>query len=101
MIHLAELEGSTKSIRDRIKYRFQGECAYCGALPSALTLDHVKPRSKGGHTAAYNLIPACRPCNQAKGDKNVWEWWLRQPHWDETRVKRVCEILLENPFAEL
>ena len=44
-------------------------CQYCGTvLPaSALTFDHVVPRSRGGITSWSNVVAACMPCNTAKG----------------------------------
>lgn len=46
-------------------------CQYCGAvLPaSALTFDHVVPRSRGGITSWCNIVAACQPCNTRKGDR--------------------------------
>ena len=45
-------------------------CQYCGTvLPaSALTFDHVVPRSRGGITSWSNVVAACMPCNTAKGN---------------------------------
>ena len=42
-------------------------CQYCGA-DRELTLDHVKPRSKGGRSVWNNLVTACKRCNTHKGD---------------------------------
>lgn len=40
-----------------------------------LTLDHLKPRSKGGTSSLDNLRLMCWSCNQAKAD--TWsEGWL-------------------------
>jgi hypothetical protein len=50
-------------------------CTYCGS--SIETQDeHVIPSSKGG----VSTIPACRACNQSKGDKPLMEWlrWEKQ-----------------------
>ena len=56
-------------------------CEYCGrtglqkvteGVPpkNQATLDHVKPLAKGGpRWAESNLVVACQPCNQKKGDK--------------------------------
>ena len=46
-------------------------CQYCGAVlaPSALTFDHVVPRTRGGETSWRNVVTACSPCNLAKGDR--------------------------------
>jgi len=43
-------------------------CQYCGSKQH-LTLDHIVPLSKGGKNTWGNLITACMPCNQKKGDK--------------------------------
>jgi 5-methylcytosine-specific restriction endonuclease McrA len=43
-------------------------CQYCGRVlaASALTFDHVRPRSRGGSTSWSNIVTACEPCNLAK-----------------------------------
>lgn len=48
-------------------------CTYCGKdlhdVPdTAITLDHVKPRSKGGTNDPRNLVTTCRSCNSARQD---------------------------------
>ncbi len=50
-------------------------CQYCGLQlsRSELTLDHVLPRSRGGETAWENVVAACRPCNQRKGNRTPEE----------------------------
>lgn len=51
------------------------QCLYCGAqIPkSALTLDHVFPRSRGGRSTWENSATACESCNHRKGDKTPEE----------------------------
>lgn len=46
-------------------------CQYCGAQPGkqALTLDHVVPRARNGQTTWENVVVACAPCNQRKGNR--------------------------------
>ncbi len=49
-------------------------CAYCGASVeqgAQLTLDHVKPVSKGGCNDASNLVTCCSRCNSARGSRPV------------------------------
>lgn len=61
--------------RQQIFDAWEHQCAYCGDL--ADTLDHVKPRHKGGATVTTNLVPACRPCNRNKGSEE-WQQWFNQ-----------------------
>jgi 5-methylcytosine-specific restriction endonuclease McrA len=46
-------------------------CAYCGNPfhDSILTRDHIVPQSYGGKDTWMNLVAACKPCNNRKGDK--------------------------------
>jgi len=50
-------------------------CQYCNTkLPmSLLNYDHVTPRSKGGKTVWDNIVMACYPCNDKKGNLSVAE----------------------------
>ena len=45
-------------------------CQYCGETfaSSALTFEHVIPRSRGGQTTWSNIVTACVPCNTGKGN---------------------------------
>jgi 5-methylcytosine-specific restriction endonuclease McrA len=65
--------------RRAIKEYFDCQCVYCGIKhePDELTIDHVRPRSLGGHSFTTNLVPSCRKCNQAKGSNN-WLQWMRE-----------------------
>jgi hypothetical protein len=42
-------------------------CKYCGEFGD--TIDHIKPRSKGGYSTPKNCVCACYDCNQEKGSK--------------------------------
>ncbi len=49
-------------------------CVYCGAAleeNTQLTLDHVRPVSKGGDNKAGNLVTACSRCNSSRGSRTV------------------------------
>ena len=48
-------------------------CQYCGEAfaSSALTFEHVIPRSRGGQTTWSNIVTACMPCNTGKGNSTA------------------------------
>jgi hypothetical protein len=39
-----------------------------------LSVEHVVPRLKGGPAWAENEVPACRPCNRARGHTAPAAW---------------------------
>lgn len=47
-------------------------CHFCqqeiGTPERPFTRDHVVPRSIGGLDERWNVVPACKECNGAKGD---------------------------------
>lgn len=52
-------------------------CHYCGTILNfkAATLDHKKPKSKGGlKRCVSNIVLACAKCNQEKGSKSYEEF---------------------------
>jgi 5-methylcytosine-specific restriction endonuclease McrA len=55
--------------RKNILLRDHNTCQYCGRVhtPGELTLDHVIPKSKGGHSNWDNLVACCKRCNNRKG----------------------------------
>ena len=54
-------------------------CVYCAA--KADTIDHVRPRSRGGGHVWTNVVAACARCNHRKGDRLLAEigWHLPVP----------------------
>lgn len=63
--------------------RLEFDCRYCGC-GSDLTVDHVKPVSKGGLWEWSNLVTACNRCNGKKGSKT-----LKQLGWKLKRIPTV------------
>ncbi len=59
--------------RRNILKRDGHKCAYCGRGDLPLTIDHVIPKSKGGDESWENLVAACLPCNNKKGDRTPEE----------------------------
>ena len=83
-------KGSAKrQFRQQIKYSFGGLCAYC-RNKRATTIDHLKPRSKGGSNLRSNLVPACLECNHDKGSENWLSWYQRQEFYS-----RIAEELID------
>ncbi len=48
-------------------------CQYCSATKISLTIDHILPKGKGGDDSWENLVTACKPCNQKKGNNTPEE----------------------------
>jgi len=75
-----------ESFMERLKRETNGACIYCDSPNpnSAGDKDHIFPQSRGGPDVWDNLVPVCRTCNTAKGDRKPFEWlgadrdrWLR------------------------
>lgn len=64
-----------RAVLERDRHR----CAYCPAR--ADTIDHVRPRSRGGGHLWTNVVAACARCNHRKGDRLLSEigWTLPTP----------------------
>ncbi|MFH0965355.1 MAG: HNH endonuclease [Planctomycetota bacterium] len=61
--------------RRNIYARDENLCQYCGRRYSTqdLSLDHVIPRSRGGHSTWENLVCCCMQCNVQKGGRTPRE----------------------------
>ena len=72
-------------------------CQYCGSRPGSkeLTIDHILPRSRGGHLSWENCVLACVSCNKKKGSRTPEEAGMTlrarpvEPHWQ--RIRRFPE----------
>ena len=58
--------------RKNVMRRDRHRCQYCGDR-DRLTIDHVMPRSRGGRDTWENLVTACVPCNNKKGNRTPEE----------------------------
>jgi 5-methylcytosine-specific restriction endonuclease McrA len=70
-----EVPMTRRAVLDRDAHR----CVYCGVR--ADTIDHVRPRSRGGEHIWTNVVAACARCNHRKGDRLLSElgWHLAVP----------------------
>jgi 5-methylcytosine-specific restriction endonuclease McrA len=69
--------------------KYRRTCQYCDRTDVPLTQDHVIPRSKGGSDRLSNLLPACRRCNQKKGNRSLEEFLSQDPD----RLRRIRKRL--------
>ncbi len=66
-------------LREYVLEKWGRQCGYCGKKDTPLELDHIEPKSKGGSNRASNFLPACRACNQRKGNRPVEAFLKRKP----------------------
>lgn len=78
--------------RQSIKDAWNNRCAYCNKPPiddKSLTVDHVKPKAKGGEDRTSNCVPACAKCNHSKGSEEWLQWFSRQSFYNDVAVRRI------------
>jgi 5-methylcytosine-specific restriction endonuclease McrA len=79
--------------RKSIKDAWDNRCCFCGRPPisdKSLTIDHLRPRSKGGQDVSNNCLPACLEHNRAKGSSDWKPWFREQKFYDEVREARIA-----------
>ena len=82
--------------RESIKKAWDNKCAYCDTPPiddNSLTVDHVRPKSKGGEDRTSNCVPACKSCNHSKGSSGWREWYRMQDFYNAISEDRIEEWL--------
>jgi hypothetical protein len=93
--YLAELIVMTASEakrrwREDIKKHWNNSCVYCGSSEN-LTLDHVKPKTRGGRDEARNLVCACQTCNHQKGSQHWLAWWVSQESFNLENFSNILQ----------
>ena len=88
-----------RKFRKSIKYGWGGLCAYCRS-DRATTLDHLKPKSRGGSSLRSNLIPACQSCNHSKGSLNWLEWFQQQTFFNAVAQELIEDWISNKRFIE-
>ena len=68
-----KFQNYVKFSRSNIFLRDMYKCQYCLDVfeRSNLTLDHVVPRSAGGHSHWENIVTSCMTCNVEKGSRDI------------------------------
>ena len=66
--------------RRTVMARDNHECQFTHCNRKGTTIDHVKPRSKGGKHEWTNVVAACHKCNAQKADRLMSEigWELKR-----------------------
>lgn len=80
-------ESQKTRLRRKIYEEQNGICGYCLTKLEhfdLMTLDHIKPKSKGGTMARENLIGVCFNCNQ-----------LKRNFYSLNEVKAYCKKLVD------
>jgi 5-methylcytosine-specific restriction endonuclease McrA len=69
--------------REQILKGWDYKCAYCREpLGKSGTLDHVRPKVKGGETVVSNLVACCLSCNTRKSSSDWADWFRMQEFWE-------------------
>jgi hypothetical protein len=62
---------SQEGLSERAARRYAGRCGYCSVseddVGGALTVDHHRPRTRGGAHQDANIVYCCPKCNEYKG----------------------------------
>lgn len=93
LVHDDDSRATLAAVLRRDEYR----CGYCNGW--ARTVDHIRPRSRGGPNTWSNLIAACGPCNTHKANRTPEEagmpllWEPKAPNDRAKRQRRIWKEL--------
>ncbi|WP_405163622.1 HNH endonuclease [Nocardia sp. NBC_01499] len=91
--HTALVHDESRATLAAVLRRDNHRCGYCAAW--ARTVDHIRPRSRGGPNTWSNLVACCGPCNTTKADRTPEEAGMRllwQPKAPNHQVKQQRRI---------
>ncbi len=92
-------QSAKRKFKKQIRYGFGGLCAYCRSN-RATTVDHLKPKCKGGSSLRSNLLPACHSCNHDKGSESWLVWFQRQEFYNIVAQELIEEWISNKRFIE-
>ena len=110
-----------KSVREFVKNKFNGRCAYCGCKPKRLQVDHIVPYcfphvldnailkkkyvpdflkhlTSADINSKENLFPACQSCNSFKGGNHLEEF-RRSLQQQPTRAEKNINYKMAKRFG--
>jgi 5-methylcytosine-specific restriction endonuclease McrA len=94
---------TVKCNRRNISLRGENCCQYCQKqFPrQQLSLDHIRPRSRGGADSWENIVCACRKCNVRQGGRTPHEagMTLMRPPGKPRRSPLISRQLTNQKYA--
>lgn len=86
--------------RRNVWLRDKKTCQYCGhgVALSDFTYEHVIPSSRGGKTSWENIVVACLPCNQKKGNRTPQEAGMKLLSQPKTPKGLFTKSMFPNGF---
>lgn len=75
LAHVAPIGDDSRATLAGVLRRDKHRCGYCADW--AHTVDHIRPRSRGGPNTWSNLVACCAPCNSGKADRTPEEAGMR------------------------
>lgn len=105
-----ELDLSDKEVRKKVRSflkKEDGKCPCCGerATNSVIyTIEHIKPKSRGGENNLNNFIGMCETCNKDKGNRTIMEY-LQVKHFNALPYRALViahkeKSLIEKEYQE-
>lgn len=95
--HVVRVHDESRATLPGVLRRDSHRCGYCADW--AHTVDHIRPRSRGGPNTWANLIACCGPCNSMKADRTPEEagmrllWEPKAPNHLEKRQRQIWKQL--------
>lgn len=77
--HVRWIPRKVRFNRTGVFRRDQYMCQYCSTAltPAKLTIDHIKPKTRGGENSWRNCVTACFTCNNKKSNRTPEEANMR------------------------
>lgn len=85
------------SLREYVFQRDQYICCYCGNTTTKKnrTIEHLKPRSKGGNDTPLNCVCACKTCNHQRGNVDL-DVYMKKRGLSTLKNKKMSKLVLKD-----
>ena len=87
-------KSARKKFRESIFESWGWKCMYCDEelTVHTATIDHIKPKVKGGHSTRSNMGACCSKCNSGKGSQLVFDYFNEaHPFYSEAKASKIKE----------